>query len=390
MAVLALWYGTAWTVSEGVPRWRRARYRRHAARLTAELGLVPGPGGLCVGVVDGVDVALGFQPASLGNAKLFVGSERHETRAALPRVSTRLAGVAPDLPREAMPDAIALMGHAVRPALAEALRGGARLSGDRLVVEIPPSLHRVAHLRRWIATLAPAAKAIAALPPTTAGRLLSHARDDPYPAFRLRCLQLLGRFFPDADETRAAAEHGLTSPDSHARFESARIIGEPRASAALNDLLTAPGVFEAVRAKALDALTTRCRPVQLAQLEQLARSTPVVQAAIARHLGAVGEPAGQALLLTLLDAEDDDVDVAAAHALARCGGPLAIEPLLAHTTGLFAEREVKAAAAAAVAAIRARLTGDAGQLSLVDAEVGAVSLAGPDAEAVSALSEAPG
>ncbi len=98
-------------------------------------------------------------------------------------------------------------------------------------------------------------------------------------------------------------------------------------------------------------------------------SDPEREAGLLGILGELGDPAGQARCIAALGGSDF-LRIAAARALASCGTALALQPLDA-LTGFFAPSEVKAAAKAAIEAIRERETrGPRGGLTVSEAAPG--------------------
>lgn len=108
----------------------------------------------------------------------------------------------------------------------------------------------------------------------------------------------------------------------------------------------------------------------------------VIDAAVSiapqRTCRALGEAGAEDELIRLLSDRRDVVKVSAARGLARAGGRRAVEALRPLVNGVVTDPEIKSAARSALAAVQARLQGNAtaGSVSLVDAgpSAGAVSL----------------
>jgi HEAT repeat protein len=244
----------------------------------------------------------------------------------------------------------------------------------------------------------------------TAERLASNARNDLWPAVRLRNLLCLIRRFgedPRVGETLRAA---CADRDPEVRLRAATALGpegvptlvgmtedvgladvwQAAAVAALGRNLTlerAKATLEfALRGKRLETARAcaealgSCGPGAVEPLvEALAVHVGLVAAAAARSLGALGAPAAEAPLIRALHGVAPGLLVAAAEALGRTGTVAAVLPLKS-----AAERSrdphLRRAARQAVAEIQARLPGASpGQLSLSATEAGQLSLA--DAEA---------
>jgi HEAT repeat protein len=87
--------------------------------------------------------------------------------------------------------------------------------------------------------------------------------------------------------------------------------------------------------------------------------------AVARCLGQLGAADTEAMLVSLLEHRADEVRVASAEALGKFGTVVAVEPLLAHTSGVLKDATLKRAAQEAIASIQSRLGPvEMGRLSL--------------------------
>jgi HEAT repeat protein len=244
----------------------------------------------------------------------------------------------------------------------------------------------------------------------TAQRLASNARNDLWPAVRLRNLLCLVRTFGDrpvAGETLRAA---CADRDPEVRLRAATALG-PDGIDTLLGMAEDVGLADVWPAAAIAALgpnftleratttlefalrgkrpeTARacaealgaCGPAALEPLvEALGVRMGLVAAAAARSLGALGMPAAEGPLIRALNGDAPGLRVAAAEALGRSGTVAAVLPLK-----IAAERspdpELRRAARQAVAEIQARLPGASpGQLSLSVTEAGQLSLAEPEA-----------
>ena len=216
-----------------------------------------------------------------------------------------------------------------------------------------------------------AALGSSAVPP--AERLAARVAEDPALGARLQALKALAEERPGHEATARALRAALAAAEPELRLEACLHLplaeAEPALAAELEGDAAAPS-FAAALALLLDR---GGRPAD-ASLDRALAGPPPARALAARALALRAAPGDEARLLALLAADDDVVDVAAARALADVGGAAALGPLLAHTRGLFADRQVKAAARDAVAAIQGRLGVAPGQLSLAEGQAGELSL----------------
>lgn len=204
-------------------------------------------------------------------------------------------------------------------------------------------------------------------------RLLQAVEEDPENC--LLSLKLLVEHFPEADETRRAAERALASSDVSTRFLAAQQLRDANALLALARDEAAPAAMRATAARkigercaaaaALDALGTL--------VETQRRAPSEVGRAVAWALSVLPDARGEELLhvlLLTLSRSQTEVEREVLAALGRMGTTRSVVVLKNHGGR---------AAQAAVAQIQSRLEG---------AERGQVSLASPDEQA-GALSEVP-
>lgn len=235
--------------------------------------------------------------------------------------------------------------------LALLLRRSAQVSDGVVSYETRGHLDEAADVAARLDALAQVAAQLARIPSALVdAQLVDNMTKDPCPGVRLRCLQLLA----DAPDAAGIAQAALSDPDPVVRLQAALLLGE-------------------------SAIIAAAEP---AHVLALAAQDPaqVVNALVAGD----DEPA----LIRLLSGPVL-VRILAARGLTRIGTVHAIAPLRPLTQGLLVDGEVVAAALAAIEAIQARL-GDVGpgQLSMVEGESGAVSVA-PEAGTVSVASAAP-
>jgi hypothetical protein len=239
--------------------------------------------------------------------------------------------------------------------------------------------------------------------------LARNAREDPHAAIRQACFRTLVEQFPGDPITRETAE--ALSPFREPQTEFLRVLacGDAIAlpllqemarenlpfdlrGAALNTLVERFGYADNkdIVVEGLGARTTADRvaaarliaaqkdTTQTPRLGQLMLREPEETGAVgfAQALGALGDPAAEADLLTLLARPSDATQLAAATALGQIGAVTAVEPLLALTEGLFRDGDVREAATEAVRRIQARLGPvEAGRVSLAPDAIGRVSIA---------------
>jgi hypothetical protein len=214
-------------------------------------------------------------------------------------------------------------------------------------------------------------------------RLVRVAGADPQAVVRARAIATLVECAPGLGPTRAAVRGGLLDAAPIVRLWAARA-GEDEGVSVLQALATDPDGDDAIGAEAVAALGTRlpvgpaCEAVVRAAGGRRLRTG---EAAV-EILAGLGGAAVERALVAALDASTSSFAEAAARALGRCGG-VAVIPDLARAEGR--RGSICRAAREAIAAIQSRLTGaspgqvaladgDAGELSVVDATDGRVSL----------------
>ena len=240
------------------------------------------------------------------------------------------------------------------------------------------------------------------------GRLLRILKTDSEPKVRRRSLQELLNRFDDTAEAREAAEMAIQDEAPNVRLAAARTLGrfEPisdvlrdRAQpsefrqyaaeiigtslsgredvvACLEEVLKqgeAPVVAEVLRA--MGRIAHEPRSELLAPLCQVGDSDSRLEVArmLGRLIGRFAEPT----LIRMLDDEDQAVVLEVMKSLSKVGSRIAVQPLLKHTKGVFADPSVKEAARQTIKAIQSRQGNIAtGRLSLTDtAELGNLSIA---------------
>lgn len=196
---------------------------------------------------------------------------------------------------------------------------------------------------------------------------------DPLAAVRAAALDALLATAPEHPRTFEALRAAVKDAEPRVRLRAARALGDEGVPVLLA-LATDRSAEDAVSAGAVEALGTRlpveaaCRAVESATRDYRVRTG----VAAADVLASANEPAVEAALVAALPAPSNDLAVAAAHALGRCGTVGAIADLrAAEDRG----GDVRRAAREAVAAIQSRLTGATpGQVSLADGAAGQVSV----------------
>ena len=250
-------------------------------------------------------------------------------------------------------------------------------------------------------------------PTDAAVRLARMATGEPFGSVRRRALRTLVELAPQDPATRDVLRACIRDPEPGIRLDAAWSLAEEGAPV-LQALAADPEVDDAIAAEAIDALgagfaladaravltralgagRVRSAVAALSVLgrgggaevpgvaDVLARTEGPIAVAAAGALAVIGGPSVEAPLVAALRVPDPTVAAAAAAALATCGGVASVPELkAAETRG----GDVRRAARTAIAAIQSRLTGaspgqvslatgDAGQVSVVDAADGRLSL----------------
>lgn len=205
---------------------------------------------------------------------------------------------------------------------------------------------------------------------------------DQHPRVRLLAASALGAEATEAVDVIAAVAAG-DCIDEEVRVEAIGILADrgslERAAQAIRKALTAASV--SVRLAAIDAATRLGHREALPRLLEMARASADedVAAAAIDAVMALGDARAEAVLVPLLGSGPTPVKTAVARTLGAVGTVRSVEPLLAHTEGLFTDGELKRAARDAVARIQARLgPAQRGSLALAPSgtDEGALSLAG--------------
>jgi hypothetical protein len=250
-------------------------------------------------------------------------------------------------------------------------------------------------------------------PSNVAERLARTLEVEPHWRVRLRGLELLATSYPKDPATRAAARHALADALPEIRLEAAIALGDDGVPALL-EIARLEGVEDATAARAIDALGDRFPAEsresalhQALRLRRLHTADACIQAlgrgggaaavrrlakvlavetgplavAAAKALGTAGAGSQEAesALLSALAKDLPDLVVPAVEALGHVGSARAVLPIQEAAARYGSHTEVRRAARQAVAEIQARLPGATpGQLSIAEAEAGALSLADDD------------
>lgn len=232
--------------------------------------------------------------------------------------------------------------------------------------------------------------------------LMARVAYDPHSGVRRRALELLLLRWPDDEATRRSLVGAAEARDPALRLMAGRHLPGEAGVAVLRGLV---GEADRAGAEALEVLLDRLSPAAVAPLlvealdgphaaraamllgrlgrgeaaaalrSRVAAADDATASAIARALGALGDGEAEAALVGLLDRAD--ARVAAAEALAQVGTAASLAALLPLTEGFSLPSDLKRAAAAAVAAIRARRPdGPVGGLAIVaGGEAGGLAVA---------------
>jgi hypothetical protein len=245
-------------------------------------------------------------------------------------------------------------------------------------------------------------------PEDVVARLVTSVHNDHLPAFRLRCLGLLTRKFPDDPRAKAAFRAALQSRNDEIRLQAGMALAE-EGHETLIAIASDPDAGPALAARAIVALGPRLDPervttildaaiegqrteVALAAIQALATASGAVAVArltsalkcsntefavaAARALAAIGDPATEPAVLAALESARAELRLAAAEALGRLGTAAAVPHLHATVDEHLLDLGLRSAARQAIAAIQERLTGASpGQVALAEDEAGHVSLA---------------
>jgi hypothetical protein len=159
-------------------------------------------------------------------------------------------------------------------------------------------------------------------------RLARNAVQDPAAGVRLRNLIVLTREYGSQDVARTALRSALGDADAHVRLNAALALGED-GRAVLEQLAGDGKIADAYSARAIGALAAelpvdRLRAILLASLPG---PRPLTGAACIEALGSRGGDDAVAAVCDVLYHEDQELRVAAAHALGRHEGPRAEQAL---------------------------------------------------------------
>jgi len=215
---------------------------------------------------------------------------------------------------------------------------------------------------------------------SVAARLERMAFTDPVHTVRRRAFRHLMSVV-SRDAARRIARRAVDGGDPSMIVAGAQVLRDEPAIAAVLDAVGDPHIDDGAARDGLALLASLERPPRIGVALELSRRLPAVRVAAAACLGLIGGAQAQERLVALLGGEQE-VAVAAAEALGRCGDIAAVEPLLEHTRG-FGKGDLKRAAKDAIAAIQDRASGELGGLSIVDDVAGgelSVALEGSEGE----------
>ncbi|MGZ6143133.1 MAG: HEAT repeat domain-containing protein [Myxococcales bacterium] len=268
----------------------------------------------------------------------------------------------------------AFLGRETRRALVELVGLGGGLKNGALTFERPGLTAAPGEIRRTVEMLVEFA---AQLPSGTVPELLLANATSDESAVRKHNLELLAGQFPDAPETKVAADAALADPDPAIRLMAANLLRGERGKAALRALLEDPSASDDVLAEAVLAAGATRDASFVDPISALAKKHDRGLAeAVATALGKLGDARAETTLLRLLARDAADLKRAAATALGLAGTVQSVEPLLGSGAPASVVRD-------SVRRIQARL-GDveAGRLSVApdDATAGALSPAADEGE----------
>lgn len=207
----------------------------------------------------------------------------------------------------------------------------------------------------------------------TAADVLRRETEVPW---RLNALKALLAEAPDHPATYEATRACLGDPAPEVRLEAAMARREGRE--VLRELAASPAAPDHVSARAVAALQAELTSAALAEVLRtaLARRRPLAAIACIEALGRRG-PDDSPPLVQAIAYRDSRIALAAAGALGRVGATADVVVALREAeTRYAADRAVRNAARAAVAAVHARLEGAAaGRLSVAAGDVGRLALA---------------
>lgn len=309
---------------------------------------------------------------------------------------------------------VAVLDTPTRTAVRQALAAGTTVENGRILRELPGLVTDPQVLVGTGRELLALARALAT-PRNVAGKLAANAGRDPEPAVRKRNLEVLLESFAESPETGEAMRQALDDADPAIRLMAARFLGDDGRPALLA-LAGDPSVPQELAVAALESLREGAELASLAAILDAAAATGrgkvacaaaaalgrlrnpeagavlaphlaspdrVLAAAAARALGESGDTSHTAALVAALAPGKGDLQVAAAEALARVGPVEAVAALHAAVAADPLDLGLRRAAAAAIAAIQARLVGAApGQLAVADDEAGSLAIAPSDGGAV--------
>ncbi len=204
-------------------------------------------------------------------------------------------------------------------------------------------------------------------------KLAERAQNDLNTNVRRNCLEHLDQHFAPSKQRRTAFEAALNDRDPGIRLMAGLALSH---LPTLIDLATTPEVPAVVRVGAVAGLKAAPEdPAVIAAVEALIDERdgmdPLVLGALVRVLRDVPSARAEAMLVTLLTLDDDDLKLEAVKTLGRVGTIDSVRALIPLRDRAFAMlSETAGAAKDAILQIRARAGGEAGALSLTEADGG--------------------
>ncbi len=267
---------------------------------------------------------------------------------------------------------LAVFDEALRPVIKEAVEAGWTFRGwGWLVKRRGRPSEQLKDLVLFGTSLADRLRAAyAALP----ARLAAGAKGEPTPERRRVFLEHLDQHFALSEQRRAAFEAALDDRAPGIRLMAGLALAHLPTLIALATTTEVPAL---VRAGAVAGLKSEPEdPGVIATVEALIDDAgdgidPVLLGALVRVLRDVPSARAEAMLLTLLSSDDDDVKLEAVKTLGRVGTIDSVRALIPLRDRAFAMlSETAGAAKHAILQIRARAGGEVGALSVTEADGG--------------------
>ena len=289
----------------------------------------------------------------------------------------------------------------------KAVSAGVRLKKGKVKLEKSGLVTDSAKLLEMVMQVIGLATALDTSDERPEARLLRMLQTDSEPEIRQRSLQMLLNQYNDTDEAQEAAERAILDDAPGVRLAAARTLGRFGPIAAV---LTDRGQTAEMRQYAAEIIGTGLagREEVVGCLEEVLGYGPDVVVAevlramsriahepdaellkphcqggdvdsrveVARMLGRLIGRFAEPILILMLDDDEMTVVVEAMASLSKVGSRIAVQPLLRHTKGVFADSAVKDGANQAIKAIQSRQGNIAtGRLSLAEtSELGNLSI----------------